>query len=91
MAKKELSVAVVMHNPDGDGQDALYIDGKLIMQGDEYHDKIGNSITEFLSGAKWAGAVLGKRKNYWTGATGDDAYEFYDFPKEFNSKWKVRK
>ena len=39
-------------SPETDGVDGLYINGKLVTQGDYYHDKISDYIAGFLAGLK---------------------------------------
>lgn len=39
-----INITKVSINPSGDGYDAIFIDGKLLMNGDYYHDKIYEKI-----------------------------------------------
>ena len=79
---------IVKYNPDGDGQDALYIDGKLHFQGDWYHDKISTRIEAFLEGIAFAGIKFSKPKKYRV-PDNDDGW--FDFPENFDPTWKVMK
>lgn len=47
-------------SPETDGVDGLYIDCKLVTQGDYYHDKISDYIAGFLAGLKYSGVWSGK-------------------------------
>ncbi len=45
----------VLIAPETDGVDGLYIDGKLVLSGDAYHDSIGSRIEGFLAGMHYMG------------------------------------
>ena len=54
-------VVHVAIDPDGDGLDGLYIDGKLVAGGDYYHDKASERIESFVDALKfmgWDGTVV---------------------------------
>ena len=62
----------------GDYYQALYLDGKLVMEGDEYHDNIGSKVEGYLEGLKASGTeieeVYGRHSEKW----GDLNYEIED-------------
>lgn len=45
-----MKIVIVHINPAGDGVTAMYIDGKLRIEGDYYHDKIDHWIDGYLEG-----------------------------------------
>lgn len=49
-----MKIKVVKMNPGGDSVTALYVDDRLRVQGDQYHDKISDWIKGFLAGLKFA-------------------------------------
>lgn len=51
-------ITYVSFNPDGDGVDAVYIDGKLHRYGDYYHDKFRDWYDGFLDGLRIANIVF---------------------------------
>jgi len=75
--KTEIKEVIRVHvNPSYDGLTGLYIDGKLVAGGDEYHDKAHLAIKGFIDGLRymgWGGKVLDR---YWAG---EAAYEFYSY------------
>lgn len=58
---------------------ALYLDGKLQMQGDYYHDKIDETIVGFIDGAMWCGRKFDIEKFVLPWENGQE--EIYTAPK----------
>lgn len=48
-----INITRISINPSGDGYDAIYIDGKLLMDGDYYHDKIDEKMEGILKYLKF--------------------------------------
>ena len=83
-----MRIDVVDFNPGGDAVLALYANGKLIMSGDYYHDKISERIEGFLEGIRF---VKFKFTEFWHSLTEASAEKFgdngwCDFPNRFPFK-----
>jgi hypothetical protein len=84
---------IVDFNPGGDFIMALYINGKVYMAGDSYHDKIFEQIEGFVNGFEYALDVYqahifpNYKFNYWTLTNEVQIQEFEEmgapFPEEF--------
>lgn len=76
----KLTLTWVRFDPDGDGVDALYINDKLHMYGDYYHNKQFEFQTGFVDGIKYAvssgwKAEIVEEKYYYRINFDDDKYE----------------
>ena len=54
----KLSKFTIVTFEHGEYVKSLYIDGKLHIYGDYYHNKIDELINGFIDGAKWAGTNI---------------------------------
>ena len=71
-----MKVTTVGFNSDGDGIDALYIDGHLYSYGDYYHNKQADWQRGFIDGLKFAWPETIKGKLEFEEYTVNGDYEF---------------
>lgn len=55
MFTKQTTIFYVQINPSEDGIQGLYVEGELILGGDDYHDEIRKVIPAFIDGLKYCG------------------------------------
>lgn len=79
-----MKFTVVKFNPEGDGVTALYIDGKLHIHGDYYHNKIDEWIDGFLAGSKHLNWPMQQEAHY---VPSDNCKPIYEDGQEPPPKW----
>lgn len=86
-------IEIVTISPEFDGRMGLYIDRELVLEGDEYHDRISSRIEGFLEGLTHAGWEFDSIHWYLSEehpaahgiACGGLPVNFGDFPKELTT------
>lgn len=69
---KNLKVVWISIFPEGDGLEALYINGKLVFWGDQYHNNVVASIEGIMLGLSICGWGKQYAKRYLKGKRGGD-------------------